>query len=533
MTEIDSLREMLDSQRSHESGERARVIRAAMRADPAATHALMDRLYVQGLQEAYAGSDHSGLAALAAVGATELDTIGEHRGAIARLDQALTMVPADSNERARILCHRAVYEGLALNIESARDSLELARHAIPDNAPLESSIELRSCRAILASIEFRIDELQEITAVITEAQANEFDWVASSLMVYLIGALAAVGESGQARAWADGLRGYAGAMGHAARDADARAAQAALRVRLSTDVELDVIDEQALRTFNNPALWHIRVLSIHRSLIQGDRVGAAVALEQLERIRPIMHDAYKSGSEGFALAVHALLEPGAVVDIAPPDVVTSLSVGAALAGAEATAIAGPLTRAADWLKWFDYALPQSVATSLEWPVCRKRVEGLLLLRTGDHREAVVRLQEAIACCDNRGDIVQAAIGRLQLAEALLRGSGVVHPSFREELIAEADPEGLRLLGVDPIPFAYATSRTFLREETAPERGGLTAREAQVLGRLARGDSYNDIAKELNINPRTVGVHASHCYEKLGVRNRVEAVQTAVRLGIVS
>ena len=81
-------------------------------------------------------------------------------------------------------------------------------------------------------------------------------------------------------------------MGHAARDADARAAQAALRVRFSTDVELDAIDEQAQSTFNHPALWHTRVLAIHRSLIQGDRVGAAVALEQLERIRPIMHAAY-------------------------------------------------------------------------------------------------------------------------------------------------------------------------------------------------------------------------------------------------
>ncbi|MBT5774522.1 MAG: response regulator transcription factor [Dehalococcoidia bacterium] len=246
-----------------------------------------------------------------------------------------------------------------------------------------------------------------------------------------------------------------------------------------------------------------------------------------------MHLAFQSASDGFALAVRAMLEPGVTIESAmPPEQATLLSISGALASAEATAIAGSQSRAADWLTWFDRSLPARVVTSMEWPVCRKRVEGLLLLRLGDSREAVVRLREAVRCCDERGDAVQAGIGRIQLAEALVRGSGVLHPSYRALLIGQADPDALRNLGVDPIPFAYAASRTFLREEKQPERGGLTPREVQVLGRLAQGMTYDAIGKELKINPRTVGVHASHCYEKLGVRNRVEAVQTATRLGIV-
>ena len=86
--------------------------------------------------------------------------------------------------------------------------------------------------------------------------------------------------------------------------------------------------------------------------------------------------------------------------------------------------------------------------------------------------------------------------------------------------------------IDPIPFVYAASGTFLREEQMPERGGLTPREAQVLGRLAKGMSYREIGADLGINSRTVGVHASHCYEKPGVRNRVEAVKLAQQLAVV-
>jgi ATP/maltotriose-dependent transcriptional regulator MalT len=204
----------------------------------------------------------------------------------------------------------------------------------------------------------------------------------------------------------------------------------------------------------------------------------------------------------------------------------------AFASAEAVSIAGTQSAAADWLRWSE-ALPEEVATTLEWPVCRRRIEGLLLLRLGREREAVSRLQDAIECCERRSDEVQAAIGRVQLAEAMLRGrTASMIPRARTVAVGRTGAEQLRAVGVDPIRFAYAASRTFLDEEQVPERGGLTPREAQVLGRLAQGMTYEEIGKDLEINPRTVGVHASHCYEKLGVRNRVEAVRLAQDLGIV-
>lgn len=52
---------------------------------------------------------------------------------------------------------------------------------------------------------------------------------------------------------------------------------------------------------------------------------------------------------------------------------------------------------------------------------------------------------------------------------------------------------------------------------------LTVREAQVLSWVARGRRNREIAELLVISPATVRKHLEHAYEKLGVRNRGEAI----------
>jgi DNA-binding NarL/FixJ family response regulator len=51
--------------------------------------------------------------------------------------------------------------------------------------------------------------------------------------------------------------------------------------------------------------------------------------------------------------------------------------------------------------------------------------------------------------------------------------------------------------------------------------GLTAREAQVLGMLQRGQATSAIARRLGIAPVTVRRHVSQLVRKLGVENRAE------------
>jgi DNA-binding CsgD family transcriptional regulator len=52
--------------------------------------------------------------------------------------------------------------------------------------------------------------------------------------------------------------------------------------------------------------------------------------------------------------------------------------------------------------------------------------------------------------------------------------------------------------------------------------GLTAREAEVLGWVARGKTNAEIAAELFISPQTVRKHLENIFEKLGVRTRTAA-----------
>jgi DNA-binding NarL/FixJ family response regulator len=60
---------------------------------------------------------------------------------------------------------------------------------------------------------------------------------------------------------------------------------------------------------------------------------------------------------------------------------------------------------------------------------------------------------------------------------------------------------------------------------------LSARERQVLGLLLAGESVPSLALSLHISLSTAKTYVSRVYEKLGVRNRAEAVMAAVRLGL--
>src|SRR5215467_11867774 len=62
--------------------------------------------------------------------------------------------------------------------------------------------------------------------------------------------------------------------------------------------------------------------------------------------------------------------------------------------------------------------------------------------------------------------------------------------------------------------------------------GLTAREAEVLGLLADGLSYAEVAEALILSEKTVGHHVSAVLRKLGEPTRPRAVATALRLGII-
>jgi DNA-binding CsgD family transcriptional regulator len=61
--------------------------------------------------------------------------------------------------------------------------------------------------------------------------------------------------------------------------------------------------------------------------------------------------------------------------------------------------------------------------------------------------------------------------------------------------------------------------------------GLSKRELEVLGLIAKGRTNREIGDRLFIIQKTVGVHVGNILAKLGVSGRVEAAAVAIRLGL--
>jgi DNA-binding NarL/FixJ family response regulator len=61
---------------------------------------------------------------------------------------------------------------------------------------------------------------------------------------------------------------------------------------------------------------------------------------------------------------------------------------------------------------------------------------------------------------------------------------------------------------------------------------LTAREVEVLREIAGGNRNRDIGDLLHISEETVKVHIKHIMDKLGAKDRTQAIAIAVRRGII-
>jgi DNA-binding NarL/FixJ family response regulator len=63
--------------------------------------------------------------------------------------------------------------------------------------------------------------------------------------------------------------------------------------------------------------------------------------------------------------------------------------------------------------------------------------------------------------------------------------------------------------------------------------GLTCREREVLQLVAEGHTTKDIAKALQLSPKTVDSHREHIMEKLGIRNVASLTKYAIREGLTT
>ncbi|CAA9250536.1 MAG: Two-component transcriptional response regulator, LuxR family [uncultured Corynebacteriales bacterium] len=111
------------------------------------------------------------------------------------------------------------------------------------------------------------------------------------------------------------------------------------------------------------------------------------------------------------------------------------------------------------------------------------------------------------------------VGRDELVAAVrvvAAGDALLAPSVTRRLLAD---------------FVASRSAT-ARRPTPAALSGLTARERDTLGLLARGRSNAEIAAELGVSDHTVKTHVGNVLMKLGLRDRIHAVIFAYEVGLV-
>ncbi|MFJ7422577.1 response regulator [Streptomyces uncialis] len=96
------------------------------------------------------------------------------------------------------------------------------------------------------------------------------------------------------------------------------------------------------------------------------------------------------------------------------------------------------------------------------------------------------------------------------------GDALLAPSVTRRLIAE-----------------FAERKTSSRRERSLALNGLTPRETEVLGLIARGLSNQEIADRLVLAEQTVKTHIGRVLAKLGLRDRAQAVIFAYESGLVT
>jgi DNA-binding NarL/FixJ family response regulator len=123
-------------------------------------------------------------------------------------------------------------------------------------------------------------------------------------------------------------------------------------------------------------------------------------------------------------------------------------------------------------------------------------------------------------------------------DALAAGaSGFLLKDVRPEDLAD----GIRLVASGDALLAPSVTRRLIAEFAQQHRprsldpsslGALTPRELEVLELIARGQSNAEIADTLYLSENTVKTHVTHVLDKLGLRDRVQAVIHAYESGVI-
>jgi DNA-binding NarL/FixJ family response regulator len=107
---------------------------------------------------------------------------------------------------------------------------------------------------------------------------------------------------------------------------------------------------------------------------------------------------------------------------------------------------------------------------------------------------------------------------LALIAQLRAGGSPISPTIARQLLRR----------MQPAPVATPTRPA----PPADPDAALSARESEVLGLIAKGFNFAEIARLLSVSPHTITAHVKKIYQKLAVHSRGEAVYEASRMGLL-
>ena len=185
-------------------------------------------------------------------------------------------------------------------------------------------------------------------------------------------------------------------------------------------------------------------------------------------------------------------------------------------------------RAGDAIAWLDGHAPDVLLVDLGLPdrsgldvirACARQhptCDIMVITMFGDERNVLASIQAGA-----RGYVLKDDLGdSLAGAVRTLRAGG----SPMSPIIARQVLQRLHLPAANP-PSATRTM--------ADTQAKLSAREIEVLELIARGYTYVETARLLEVTLHTVQAHIKHIYTKLAVNSRTEAVLEARQLGLLA
>jgi len=504
---------------------------------------------------------------------------GDHAAAVAELDEALRLIPADppSAERARALAQQGgilMYEG------RLEESKAVAEKALVVASAVGATPEAAFALGVLAWDLAGLGEPEQAMALLDSVQAiaDAYDRVEGLALAYThrsailerMGRLEEalrVARQGIEAVRARGLeRTYGTAL---------LANAASVLYALGGWDEADRLTRGALD--RQPSGTDAILLHATRGRLLVGRGRFDEAVAELDAARPMSERALVSeyaGRIAAALAELALWRgrPDEALAIVASRVVEApdarpdpVGLGLACLGLRAAADEAERARAVHdpatlslalatgdrLLAWVRHDEPLPAGDPGGFAIALCAAEATRLRGPGDP----AAWRTAAEACAAAGRPYPAAYGRLREAEALVAagaGRGPVAAALGEARGPAA------ALGAGPLLRAVDLLARRIRIELLPslagpaagpaahggpgrETGGrpavdglgLTPREREVLGLVALGRTNREIAAALFISEKTASVHVTNILAKLGAANRAEAAGIAVRLGLAA